>query len=34
MKPPPGAREEKRCGDDWSFPPPAYAREEEQCGGG
>jgi hypothetical protein len=34
MKPPPGAREEERCGSGWSFPPPAYMREEQWCSGG
>jgi hypothetical protein len=30
IKPPPGVREEERCGDDWSFPPRG-TREEERC---
>jgi hypothetical protein len=34
IKPSPSAREEERCGNDWSFPPPTYAREEERCDDG
>jgi hypothetical protein len=30
IKPPPGVREEERCGDGWSFPPRG-TREEERC---
>jgi hypothetical protein len=34
MKHPSYAREEERCGDDWSFPPLTYVREEERCDNG